>query len=112
MMHRLKAFYCDVLGLTEGPREGFTSYGFWLYLDAIAVVHLSEYKAEGEPLTHATTTFDHVSFLCSNAAEMETRLQKHAITYTIRLIPRLNIKQLNFKDPAGNGVELSCPLNT
>lgn len=110
MMHKLKAFYCNVLGLLEGPREGFTSYGFWLYCGEQAVVHLSEYRGEGVPLTHVTTTFDHVSFSCADADVMETQLKAHQIDYSIRIIERLAIKQFNFKDPAGNGVELSCPL--
>jgi len=31
-MMKLKDFYCDVVGLTVGPREGFTSRGLALYL--------------------------------------------------------------------------------
>ena len=61
-MLKLKDFYCDVVGLKVGPREGFSSRGFWLYInenDANAVVHLAEYRGEGEPLNNALTTLDH-----------------------------------------------------
>jgi len=108
-MLKLKDFYCDVVGLRVGPREGFTSRGFWLYIDesaANAVVHLAEYRGEGEPLVDVLTTLDHISFTCTDIAATEAHLQKHNVEYTIRDLPVLNVKQINFKDPVGNGIEL------
>ena len=37
---------------------------------------------------------------------MEANLKAHNIAYSIRDLPVLNVKQINFKDPVGNGVEL------
>lgn len=108
-MLKLKDFYVDVVGLKVGPREGFTSRGFWLYInegDADAVVHLAEYRGEGEPLTHALTTLDHISFTCTDLPATEAHLKKHGIEYSIRDLPVINVKQINFKDPVGNGIEL------
>ena len=62
---QLKDFYCDVVGLKAGPREGFTSRGFWLYIGDKHVMHLAEYRGEGEPLTNVLTTIDHISFTCT-----------------------------------------------
>ena len=42
VMHVLKDFYCNIVGLKEGPRTGFTSYGFWLYIGNNDVLHLAE----------------------------------------------------------------------
>jgi len=108
-MLKLKDFYCDVVGLKVGPREGFSSRGFWLYISddaANAVVHLAEYRGEGEPLTNVLTTVDHISFTCTDMPATEAHLKQHNIEYTIRDLPVLNVKQINFRDPVGNGIEL------
>lgn len=108
-MLKLRDFYCDVVGLKVGPREGFTSRGFWLYIGddtTNAVLHLAEYHGEGEPLTNVLTTVDHISFTCTDIPATEAHLKQHHVEYTIRDLPVLNVKQINFKDPVGNGVEL------
>jgi catechol-2,3-dioxygenase len=108
-MLKLKDFYCDVVGWKVGPREGFTSRGFWLYIGdntTNAVLHLAEYRGEGEPLTNVLTTIDHISFTCTDIPATEAHLMQHNIEYTIRDLPVLNVKQINFKDPVGNGIEL------
>jgi catechol-2,3-dioxygenase len=107
MMLRLKDYYCNILGLVEGPRPGFTSYGFWLYIGDNDVLHLSEYRGEGEPLTNVLTTLDHVAFTCTDMPAMEVHLQENDINYTIRDLPVIKTKQINFKDPVGNGIELN-----
>lgn len=109
-MLKLKDFYCDVVGLKVGPRTGFTSRGFWLYIGDNDVLHLAEYRGEDAPLTHALTSFDHVSFTCTDDVAMEAHLRAHNIPYTIRLLPDLQVKLINFKDPVGNGVELNFRL--
>lgn len=105
-MLKLKDFYCDVVGLKVGPREGFTSRGFWLYIGDNDVLHLAEYRGEGEPLTNVLTTYDHISFTCTDMPAMEAHLKQHNISYTTRDLPVLNVRQINFKDPVGNGIEL------
>jgi len=37
---------------------------------------------------------------------MEAHLQSHGIHYTTRDLPVLKVRQVNFKDPVGNGIEL------
>jgi catechol-2,3-dioxygenase len=105
-MLKLKDFYCDVVGLKVGPREGFTSRGFWLYIGDNDVLHLAEYRGEGEPLTNVLTTVDHISFTCTDIPATEAHLKQYNIEYTIRDLPVLNVIQINFKDPVGNGIEL------
>ena len=105
-MLKLKDFYCDVVGLKVGAREGFTSRGFWLYIGDTHVMHLAEYRGEGEPLTNVLTTIDHVSFTCTDMSATEAHLKELNVDYSIRDLPLLNVKQINFKDPVGNGVEL------
>ena len=106
VMLKLKDFYCDVVGLKVGQREGFTSRGFWLYIGDRHVMHLAEYRGEDAPLTNVLTTIDHISFTCTDMPATEAHLTGHQIEYSVRDLPVLNVKQINFKDPVGNGVEL------
>lgn len=110
-MLKLKDFYCDVVGLKVGPREGFTSRGFWLYIGDNDVLHLAEYRGDGEPLSHALTSLDHFSFTCTDMPAMEAHLRACQVDYTVRDLPALQVKQINFKDPVGNGVELFFHLD-
>jgi catechol-2,3-dioxygenase len=107
MMHVLRDFYCDIVGLKVGPRVATTSYGFWLYIGDNDVVHIAEYnKGVGAPDLHVKGTYDHVSFTCTDMSGMEAHLQTQQIPYTTRLLNN-GVKQINFKDPAGNGIELN-----
>ena len=105
-MHLLRDFYCDVLGLTVGKRVASTTYGYWLYIGDNDVVHLAEYKTPEPPKLHVHGPFDHVSFTCTNMPAMEANLKAHDIAYTTRTLAN-GMKQINLKDPAGNGVELN-----
>lgn len=105
-MHKLKDFYCDILGLTVGPRVASTSYGFWLYIGNNDVVHLADYKTPEAPALHVHGTFDHVSFTCTDMPAMEAHLTQHNVPYTTRILAN-GVRQINLKDPAGNGVELN-----
>jgi hypothetical protein len=42
---------------------------------------------------------------------MEAHLSARKVAYTVRDLPVLNVKQINFKDPVGNGVELFFHLD-
>lgn len=107
MMHVLRDFYCDIVGLKVGPRTATTSYGFWLYIGNNDVVHIAEYnKGVGAPDLHVNGTYDHVSFTCNDMPGMEAHLTQNNIPYTTRTLNN-GVKQINFKDPAGNGIELN-----
>lgn len=107
LMDKLKAFYCEVVGLTQGPRPPFDSFGYWLYAGDQCLLHLSQAQSDEVRLTHVVTTFDHVAFNCTGRVEMEERLKRHHIEFRIGRVPALGITQLFFSDPAGNGIELS-----
>lgn len=105
-MHKLKDFYCDILGLTVGKRVASTTYGYWLYIGNNDVVHLAEYKTPTAPQLNVHGTYDHVSFTCTDMPAMEAHLTTHNVPYTTRTLAS-GTKQINLKDPAGNGVELN-----
>ena len=106
LMHVLKDFYCDIIGLKVGPRVASTSYGFWLYIGDNDVVHLADYKTETPPQINVHGTFDHISFTCTDMSGMEAHLQAHNVPYTTRVLAN-GVRQINLKDPAGNGIELN-----
>ena len=93
-MHILRDFYCDVLGLTIGKRVASTSYGYWLYIGNNDVVHLAEYKTPEPPQLHV------------HGPAMEANLTANNVAYTTRILAS-GVRQINLKDPAGNGVELN-----
>ena len=105
----LRAFYCEVVGLSMGYRPPFASFDYWLYAGDDAVLHLSE-AAPGETRSvEARTTFDHAAFSCTQRDEFEHRLAQRHIEYRLARVPQTGAVQIFFKDPAGNGVELNFP---
>jgi len=105
LLDELCAFYCEVVGLTVGPRPPFASFGYWLYAGGRAVLHLSE--ARDERSRSGTTTFDHAAFDCRGRAGFERKLSERGIAYQTARVPQTGQEQLFFSDPAGNGVELN-----
>ena len=105
-MHKLRDFYCDIIGLTVGKRVASTTYGYWLYIGNNDVVHLAEYKTPKPPKLNVYGTYDHVSFTFTDMPAMEAHLKTHNIAYTTRILAN-GVRQINLKDPAGNGIELN-----
>ncbi len=103
----VRDFYCAVVGLRQGPRPPFASFGYWLYAGENAVVHLSAAGPAEVCLTNAATTLDHVAFSCVNFPAMIATLDAAGIRYEIAEVPSTGHKQLFFSDPVGNGVELN-----
>jgi catechol-2,3-dioxygenase len=107
LLDELKAFYCEVVGLIQGQRPPFESFGYWLYAGEQCVLHLSETRPGEVRQTDVATTFDHVAFTCTGRSQMEARLKQRNIPFKTGRVPALGISQLFIKDPAGNGIELS-----
>lgn len=109
-----RRFYCEVLGLTVGPRPPFGFPGLWLYNGdhddyRNAVVHLIG-RDTGDAPAHADTgSLDHIAFMASGLAEMQARLQSLDIAYRCREVPVLGLQQLFVVDPGGVKIELNYP---
>ena len=106
MIEVLKDFYINIVGLKLGHRPPFKSKGYWLYTNDKDVLHLSTSKDNIKNLTNVNSTLDHVSFSASNKKTFMEALKNNNIIFKERYIPEINIEQLFFKDPAGNGIEL------
>lgn len=102
---RLRQFYCDVVGLTEGWRPGFESRGFWLYAGKRPLVHLVEGEA-GEAGVRGGV--DHISFRSDDLDGFVSRLRERGVQFQMSLVPTLNQRQLLIRDPLGVGVEITA----
>ena len=107
MMEQLKVFYRDVVGLQIGDRPQLSSFGYWLYTGTEDVLHLSEAKPEEKRKENVATTFDHVAFTATDYDATIVRLEKLSIEFKTREISVAGQKQIFFRDPAGNGIELN-----
>ena len=105
-MHTLKEFYINIVGLTLGQRPPFKSKGFWLNAEGKDVLHLSSTKNNEKKEHHVNATFDHLAFSASNLKYHEEILNENNIPFTFREVPEIGTKQIFFKDPVGNGIEL------
>ena len=102
----LKNFYINVVGLSLGKRPSFKSKGFWLDAEGKDILHLSSTKNNELKEHHVNSTFDHLAFSASNMSHYEKILTDHNIKYSYREVPEIGTKQIFFKDPVGNGIEL------
>jgi len=112
LLDELRLFYVAVVGLTPGPRPPFKNFGYWLYAGKQDVLHLSEAAPNEERAVDVVSTLDHVAFTCTDFRAASARLQQHNVSYTTDEVPLTGKRQLFFNDPAGNGVELNCPMDT
>ena len=105
-----KAFYVDVLALTDGPRPPFKFPGAWLYArggnDPILHVIANQQK---EKLVKGV--IDHMAFTGLDLAGTVANLKARSIDYELRRLPEYGTWQLFFDDPNGAKVELDFDKN-
>jgi len=103
---KLRDFYCDVVGLTEGFRPEFERFGFWLYIENKDVVHLITAK-QGDNRSLQKSSYDHVAFKTGDYIGVLQKLKSLHIPFEEKLIPGMAAHQIFLRDPAGNRVELN-----
>jgi catechol 2,3-dioxygenase-like lactoylglutathione lyase family enzyme len=103
---KLKQFYCDVVGLSDGWRPGFESRGHWLYAGPHPIVHLVEGMARQE--TGAGAGVDHISFRSDDLDACMARLRERGVEFQLTRVPTLGNRQLLIRDPLGIGVEITA----
>lgn len=101
----VRDFYVAVLGLVDGFRPPFSSFGYWLYAGDDPVVHLSADEEASAAVDCGA--IDHVAFRCTDFEAMCDGLDSLGIAYTLSEVPGKGIRQVFFSDPLGNGIELS-----
>ena len=106
IIENLKKFYIEIVGLKLGHRPPFNNGGYWLYANDKDVLHLSFSKNDITNELHVSSTFDHMAFTAENEMDHINVLKENNIDFIIREVPEIGTRQIFFKDPAGNGIEL------
>src|SRR6056300_1981582 len=102
----LKDFYIEIVGLKLGKRPPFKNQGYWLYANQKDVLHLSFSKNNVINELNVSSTFDHMAFTAENESDFTNLLKQKNIDFSVREVPEIGTRQIFFKDPAGNGIEL------
>ncbi|MDX1401890.1 MAG: VOC family protein [Kiloniellales bacterium] len=100
----LRRFYEEVVGLEAGPRPPFSMGGAWLYCGDMAAVHLVEVEKTPDC---AAPRLEHFAFQAEGLPEFRQHLEDKAVEYELSIIPGWHIRQLHFRDPDGNHIEIS-----
>jgi catechol 2,3-dioxygenase-like lactoylglutathione lyase family enzyme len=103
---RLRDFFVDIAGMSDGPRPAFGIPGHWLYLDGRAVVHL----VAGAALAagQAPTRIDHVALRVDSADEwqaLQQRLRRSGTPFQAGAISSLRQQQLFVELAPGAAIE-------
>ena len=98
-----RAFYIDLLGLSEGFRPDLGFPGAWLYAGGHAILHIV--AGRGMP-AHPRGVIDHMAFSAHDLRGVCARLAERGIEYDLRRLPSTGAWQLFCRDPSGARVEL------
>jgi catechol 2,3-dioxygenase-like lactoylglutathione lyase family enzyme len=107
-----RVFYCDVLGFETGERPPLAFPGHWLYLDAVACVHIAErstYEAHAAAmgLEPSAGPIDHLAFAAGDHDALVARLDTAGVQAVSNDVPAAGIRQLFLDDPNGVRIELN-----
>ena len=97
------AFYCELLGLNDGPRPPLGFDGAWLYTGGQAVLHIvgERPKSELRP-----GVIDHMAFSATGLRATVAMLEDKHVKYQCRRQTGSGIWQVFVHDPNGARVEL------
>ncbi len=100
-------FYCSVLGFRTVPRPSFSFDGSWLAHDAVGVMlHLIHRADPVATLGKIDTLNGHFAISCTNIEAAAKSLAQHGVVFVERKLPDYGYRQLFFRDPDGNLIEL------
>ena len=101
---RTQHFYCDLLGLRNGPRPAIPVPGRWFYLGDNAVLHVLprlQDSAAGAP-----GAVDHFALNAQDLPAFEQRLRDAGQAFECKRLADTDVWQLFLTDPDGARVEL------
>lgn len=104
---RAEEFYCRVLGFHVVPRPAFSFDGRWLVRDGVSVMLHLIHRQDFQPFTRdADTLSSHVAFSCIEIDAAIEHLKMNNVPYVEKKLPDYGYRQLFFRDPDGNLLEL------
>jgi len=96
-------FYCDLLGLTPGPRPPLSFPGAWLYAGGQPILHVSAGRALPDD---PAGVIDHIAFTASGLASAVAKLKARGVPFEVRRQVTTRIWQVFCHDPCSATVEL------
>jgi catechol 2,3-dioxygenase-like lactoylglutathione lyase family enzyme len=104
-------FWCEALGLEDGPRPPLEFPGYWLYAAGKPCVHIAErgaYKAHSGRvgIPAATGPVEHVAFDAENREEVAERLRRGRVPAAQNEVPGV-MRQFFVHDPNGVKIEIN-----
>lgn len=108
-LESVRAFYCDVLGMSEGPRPDFGFPGYWLYVGEVALLHLAAIVPDppGRIADGSESGFDHVSLAGTDLDAARRLLDGRGIPFEELPVPGWPLRQIFLRDPVGCKIELT-----
>lgn len=106
----MSRFYEDILGLKLGPRPPFSFNGAWLYCGDKAAIHLVEIASEGPAADSSGSRLSGIEHFAFNAEGLDAflaRLEGREIGFELRTVPEFGTRQVHFRDPDGNHIEVA-----
>ena len=106
----MSRFYEDILGLKVGPRPPFSFNGTWLYCGDKAAIHLVEIASEGHTANSPDSRLSGIEHFAFNAEGLDAflaRLEGQEIGFELRTVPEFGTRQVHFRDPDGNHIEVA-----
>ena len=112
-MEATRAFYCGLLGLTEGHRPDLPFPGAWLYCEnGLPTVHIIGSEPGAPPRSPSPPgLFHHISFACTGAEAIRARLEAAKVDFKVVVLPGFGNTQFFMRDPNGISVELNFPAS-
>ena len=109
----MRGFYCDVLGMREGPRPNFDFPGHWLYVGDAALLHLAAILPDQPSRTAETSLsgFDHVSLAGAQLDAARKLLADRGIPFEELPVPGWPLRQIFLHDPVGSKIELTFDVS-
>jgi catechol 2,3-dioxygenase-like lactoylglutathione lyase family enzyme len=104
----MQRFYCEVLGMTLGPRPAFSFGGAWLYCDGRPVVHLVEVASA--PTPGDSLRLEHFAFVADGIEDLLGRLEQAGLRYRLDEVKDFGLRQLHLRDPDGNHIHVDVPI--
>jgi len=101
-----RAFFIDVLGLTDGARPPFTFPGAWLYANGKDVVHLIEIASPLGPSD--ASALDHFAFAITDYEEARRRVVQSGLKFYELGVPGASVRQIFVTDLNGVLIELNA----